>query len=378
MRIFFQFFFFILFICSALGQDTHKGLIVDKTTKQPLPFVNIGVVGKGMGTVSDEQGLFYLYLNDTKILSTDIIQISSLGYQTIEISVANAKFVWNKNSTIEMPPANIILNEVVVSDKELVPIVESIGYRSNGNGYLGYWKDDDALGGELATRIVANKVSRKLKSIEFEVLNNNSDSLLLRANIYDVNYNRDEPGKNLNTSTKNILHTLLRNELLVKIDLEPYEIYIENDFYVSLELVKRFGNEPFALALAASDGNSGSFRRYASQGKWEKVSDVNMAFYVETTYLVSQEKARKYETKIEKAKLKKRTVSGFTISGGKMISNVAVYNKRTKEVTSSDHSGRYTIHAIKNDILIFSKSRYKKVLVEIGKQQFANAILQLE
>lgn len=377
MRIVFQF-IFLLIINSVLGQDTYKGLVVDKTTKQPLPFVNIGVVGKGMGTVSDEQGLFYLYLNDNKILSNDIIQISSLGYQTIEISVANAKFVWNKNSTIEMLSANIILNEVVVSDKQLVPIVESIGYRSTGNGNLGYWKDDDALGGELATRIVANKVSRKLKSIEFEVLDNNSDSLLLRANIYDVNYNRDEPGKNLNTSAKNILHTLLRNELLVKIDLEPYEIYIENDFYVSLELVKRFDNESFALVLAASDGNSGSFRRYASQGKWEKVSDVNMAFYVETTYLGSQKKARKYETKIEKAQLKKRTVSGFTISGGKMVSNVAVYNKRTKEVTSSDHSGRYTIHAVKNDILIFSKNRYKKVLVEIGKQQFANAILQLE
>ncbi|MDO6471923.1 carboxypeptidase-like regulatory domain-containing protein [Maribacter sp. 1_MG-2023] len=107
MRIVFQF-IFLLIISSVLGQDTYKGLVVDKTTKQPLPFVNIGVVGKGMGTVSDENGLFYLYLDEMKIQNTDIVQFSSLGYQTIEMSVSNAKYILHEHSTIEMLSENIL------------------------------------------------------------------------------------------------------------------------------------------------------------------------------------------------------------------------------------------------------------------------------
>jgi len=60
--------------------------------------------------------------------------------------------------------------------------------------------------------------------------------------------------------------------LIVKIDLDPYDIYVEDDFYVSLELVKRFNDQPIGLVLAASDGQAGSFRRYASQGTWGKKS----------------------------------------------------------------------------------------------------------
>ncbi|WP_423998966.1 carboxypeptidase-like regulatory domain-containing protein [Maribacter sp. IgM3_T14_3] len=399
MRIVFQF-IFLLIISSVLGQDTYKGLVVDKTTKQPVPFVNIGVVGKGMGTVSDEKGLFYLYFNDNKILSTDIVQFSSLGYQTIEMSVSNAKYILHEHSKIEMRSENVLLDEVVVSNTLLVPIIKPVGYRSTDNNNFGYWKDNKALGGELATRIEVNNQKRKLSSLEFEILENLSDSLLLRVNVYDIGDNDGGPNQNLNKSNKNILYTLKKHEVIVKIDLEPYNILVNSSFYISLELVKRYNNKPVGLVLAAADKNDehvkrtnkkpiglgmtipekskGTYRRYSSQGKWIKVSNINMAFYLETKQLVSKDKAKKIEGKQKKDREKRRIVSGFTISGGKMVSNVAVYNKRTKEVTSSDHSGRYTIHAVKNDILIFSKNRYKKVLVEIGKQQFANAILQLE
>lgn len=81
---------FLICIYSVCGQDTYKGLVVNEVSKQPIPFVNIGVQSKRTGTVSDEKGIFYLYLDETKIQSTDIVQFSSLGYQTIEMSVSNA------------------------------------------------------------------------------------------------------------------------------------------------------------------------------------------------------------------------------------------------------------------------------------------------
>jgi len=103
-----------------------------------------------------------------------------------------------------------------------------------------------------------------------------------------------------------------------------------------------------------------------------------MAFYVETSVMVNQKKARRYEAKLAKTKLERNMISGYTLFGGRMISEVAVYNKRTKESTISDEKGRYAIHADKNDILYFTKPGHKTVFIKIGKQQFANAILPLQ
>lgn len=371
-------FIVLMMHCFVFGQKDYKGVVVNARTNEPIPFVNIGIVGKGVGTVSDEDGLFHLYIDENKIASTENIQFSSLGYQTIVLPVANVLYLLNEYLKIELTPSEIVLNEVVVSNKDKVPVVKSVGYRNTGEGNFGYWKDNDALGGELATRIVTFKERRKLKSLEFEILENLSDSLRLRVNFYDVATGSEKPYNNLNTSSRNILYTLHKNERIVKIDLEPFDIYIENDFYASLELVKRYDDKPIALVLAASDGKAGSYRRYVSQGAWEKISDVNMAFYVETLNMVSQKKAKKQEEKARKAQLELNMVSGFTVYNGRMIPGVEVFNKRTKQVVSSNSAGRYVIHANKNDVLYFSKSGYKQVYIEIGKQQFANAIMQLE
>ena len=104
-----------------------------------------------------------------------------------------------------------------------------------------------------------------------------------------------------------------RHELIVKVDLDPYEIYVEDDFFISLELVRQYSARPVALVLAASSNGAGSYRRYASQDSWNKISDLNMAFYVETALFVSQKKAAKREKRHDKKERELKMLSGFTI-----------------------------------------------------------------
>ena len=65
---------------------------MDAKTNEPIPYVNIGIVDKGVGTVSDEEGVFYLAFEDDEdeILMMEFVQFSSLGYQKIEMKVSNA------------------------------------------------------------------------------------------------------------------------------------------------------------------------------------------------------------------------------------------------------------------------------------------------
>ncbi len=371
------FLFSVLLRTTLFAQVQYSGTIVDAENKQSLPYVNIGILNKGIGTVTDELGRFSLRAEDKGISSSDTLQISSIGYKTITLTIEEIGFSSTQEEIIFMEPFVEQLNEVVITNKGFAPIIESVGYRNRGEDNYGYWKDNIALGGELATKITVNKKPRKLNTFEFEIAKNSADSLLIRVNFYDKDGRLGLPKSNLNTSKNSILYSLRKDEMIVKMDISPYNIYVEDDFYVSLELVEIYNNEDLELVLAATSSMEGSYRKYASQGKWEKISELNMAFYVETTRMVEQKKAKRYEAKIEKEKLKQRMISGFAIFGGKMIPGVAVLNKRTKEIVSTDASGKYTIHADDKDILYFTKPGYEKVLIKIGDQQFANANMQL-
>ncbi|MDT0539545.1 MULTISPECIES: carboxypeptidase-like regulatory domain-containing protein [Croceitalea] len=372
------FFIFSFYTILVGAQKDYKGRVVDATTKEPLAYVNIGIQEAGIGTVSDEEGLFHMYLEQDKFRTDEQIIFSSLGYETLYIPISEIQLVYNDYPEIALKPKLFELNEIVVSNKGERFIPDNVGYRNYGVKNYGYWKDNIALGGELATRIVVKSGLRKLNNFEFEVWHNPSDSLLLRVNIYDDNGGSNKPGINLNTSSKNILTTVKTDDKMVKVDLRPFDIYVMNDFIISLELLKIYGDEELGLVLLASLNQFGSYRKYASQDNWESLSDTNMAYYVQSELMVSEKLAQRFERKKEKKKKKQRTVSGFVIMKGKMISGVSVLNNRTKADTISDDGGRYIIPADKGDILTFSKEGYKDFSFEITDKITQNVVLRLK
>jgi len=52
--------FFIFCLSYINAQKDFKGRVIDAKTNEPIPFVNIGIIEEGVGTVSDEEGLFHL------------------------------------------------------------------------------------------------------------------------------------------------------------------------------------------------------------------------------------------------------------------------------------------------------------------------------
>lgn len=351
---------------------------MDANTSDALPYVNIGILNKGFGTVTDESGRFHLVIDTLVFNKDDIVQISSLGYETIRIPIGQIKAADKDFTKILMKSTEIELDEVVLSSDALVPITEFLGYRNYGEHNFGYWSKDAALGGELATKVNTRQGRRQLNNLEFEVWENPSDSLLIRVNIYDTGRGLlGTPGKNLNKSQENIFYTLPSGRNIVTIDLNPYELYVEDDFFVSLELLKIYGNQKVGLVLAASNNEGSTFRKYASHGEWELISEIQMAYYLQTSPYVKQKKASRFEAKVEQIRQKKPTLSGFAIFRGQMVSNVTVVNQRTRETVQTDESGRYTIEADKGDVILFSKEGYKKMVLKVQKHKFGNAILKL-
>lgn len=373
-----RFFLVGLFISlSGFAQKDYKGIILDTNTKEPIPYVNIAIVEDRLGTVSNEEGIFHLEMNPMDFKGKKI-QFSCLGYETKEIYVESAEMMFNGYPRILMKPYVHALEGIILTDANGRFFNDEIGYRNYGNNIFGYWKEGTSLGAELATRIKAKKGLRKLKTFEFEVWHTNLDSLLVRVNFYDVNRKKGgKPGVNLNKSRKNILFTITKNTKIAKIHLESFNIYTENDFIASLELLEVFGEGDIELMLAGTLNTPGSFRRYTSMGQWERLSH-SMAYHISSDLFVEDGKYQRVENKAKRSESKKSYITGFVLEMGRPVANVKVSNTNTKAVVVTDAKGRYKIEANRNDTLHFFKDGFKQAYKQVGTKPTLNANLYRE
>ena len=279
--------YLILFIfCSsfvglAQYQVTIEAFILDYATKKPVPYVNIGFVEKSIGTVTDENGAFKLIYDEDEISLKDVLQISALGYETTKVSPRQLVRLLTNTDKIYLNPKPEILEEVVITNENRKKV--SLGDMDPDYSAIGYWKDRNALGGEIATILDIKKKNTRLKNIKFSVLENQSDSLKVRVNVYE--YKRGFPTEKI--ITDNIFHTISQKEGDVNIDLEPYNIKVDKDCVIGIELVKVYG-ETIEFAISGKLRKGTSYKRYVSQDKWSRNSNIGMSFGVQATIPVKE------------------------------------------------------------------------------------------
>lgn len=276
---------FIVFLISLLSyaqyEITIEALVIDETTKSPIPYVNIGFVQKGIGTVSNEKGYFVLKYDEESVWEKELLQFSVLGYETFNVEANKLFDLLSETNKIYLKPKALSLEEILIT--EVITEDKQIGTLNTSGGTIGYWKDKVALGGEIATRLRIKKKKSRLKELNIRVLENLSDSLRLRINVYD--YDKRRPGRNL--LNVNIFHSISVKKGIEKIDLRPYNIIVNSDVIVSIEVVEVFGDQiGFVVGGLKKTGitNASTYTRYISQDKWKKIDGVAMNFSVLTSY----------------------------------------------------------------------------------------------
>jgi hypothetical protein len=110
----------VLSYCHSFGQANQivlTGKVFDKATQEPLPYATVSIKGKSIGVVTNQLGEFTFnffdqYLNDT-------LMISMMGYETYMCVIKNLED--RDNLLFKLELKTIILNEIVITDKELTP-----------------------------------------------------------------------------------------------------------------------------------------------------------------------------------------------------------------------------------------------------------------
>ncbi|MBA4303648.1 MAG: hypothetical protein C0424_05430 [Sphingobacteriaceae bacterium] len=252
------FFLAVLTASPLCGQNiVLKNRTVDDRGGAGIAYVNIGLNGKNVGTVSDERGFFKLELPANA--ADDTLLFSCIGYETLKVPVEVLK-------ELGMP--------VVMSRKAAyLPEVQVTSGRTKEQ-FFGYFTESPVLQAGFNQNILGKECGVLMRSKRRAVLDQvqinfgkcTYDSVNFRLNVY----HKKADGSFENILKQPIVLSFSKIELkeTLAIDVKPYNIEVLGEFMVSVEYVQDLG--PGTLYFK-SKMNKTSYIRSTSQANWVEI-----------------------------------------------------------------------------------------------------------
>lgn len=224
MKVFFLLFPFLVFS----QQNVAKGLVLDKVTNEPIPYVNISILESTIGTSSDDDGSFSLEIKEEDI--NKIVSLSSLGYESSKIPVS----LFLKSEEIFLNPKTEVLEEVVIKDKfeEKTKTVNKIEDSDLCHGF-GSFAENPWIIALYFPYKDAYEETEFLKSIKFHFGNFKNKKAKFRLRLFTVG--KDSlPDKDI--LKENVIVELKKKQKEAVVDVADYDIIFPREgFYVAFE-----------------------------------------------------------------------------------------------------------------------------------------------
>lgn len=250
-----------------------EGVVKDAKTNQPLPYVNVGIIGRGIGTVTDSAGRYKL---NVKGREADTLKLSMIGYVPAIYKVA--AFTNDVHKTILLQPSVTQLKEVKVRNRKWKEGLLGNDSKSESTN-AGF--NSNRLGYEIGTIIKIKKAPTYLKRFNVHITDAPAYPVKLRLNFYSIK--KGMPDQLL--QNENIYVDVLPGQKDIQVNLEPYMIYVDNNFFASLEWIANSKGHGLMFSAYLSIFGSGAvISRETSQANWEKVGLAGIAFNVLAEY----------------------------------------------------------------------------------------------
>ena len=256
----------LLLIASAAAQPI-SGRVTDSRTHAALPYANIGVVGKALGTVADEQGAYTLAFQQS--LAAETVRISSLGYAPRSLTLAELAAQPN----VALAPEAVPLAEVRVQGKAGFRRTHTLG--NTGNSEMATnTLTNTSLGGQVGTVIKLSRRPTRLVNAVFNIARSSPGQVTFRVNIYRLGPD------GLPTETKLLSRDVIVTSPIVRgpitVDLSANQLVLNEDFFLAIELLKWKNASPtgaeFAFSASLGYFHNEIYSRFVSQAAWKRAS----------------------------------------------------------------------------------------------------------
>lgn len=111
-------------ICLFAQNNFFNGKVFDFETKEPLPFANIFIEGKSIGTISNSQGEFALDLEIAN--NNDSVIFSYMGYENFKVSTKDIKefeSIYLQKSLLKLPNVSVYAQNLTA--KDIIKLIET-------------------------------------------------------------------------------------------------------------------------------------------------------------------------------------------------------------------------------------------------------------
>lgn len=264
----------ICLVWTTSFSQSIQGQTIDQATMEPIPFVNVGILHQQMGTVSDENGHFSLSL--AGLDPTDTLKISSIGYETLVYTIAEARDFIEKKA-YSLAPKEVMLDEVVIVPKDYK--LRTVG-NDNTPDFMQAGFTENKLGYELGVKMKSRKPAF-IEEIYIEIASCTYDTIFYRLNIYEMV--DGVPGRNILRQPIYLTYTQDEVQELLTVNIKEQYIRVDGPFIVSLELVKDLGEGKLMLKTGVM--NNKTWHRETSQAEWASIG-----FGVGISALINEEK----------------------------------------------------------------------------------------
>lgn len=253
-------------LSSRAVAQTVAGTILNTATQQPIPFVNVGLPRRGLGTVSDEQGRYQLPYNPA--YATDTVRISSVGFQAKLLPFAALL----AGPDVGLMPAEVQLAEVSVTAAGAYRELRTVGLAKPSPSF-DFHMISNELGTEIGTLMHLERRPALLQTLNVAVVKNEAGPLTFRLNLYRLGPTGQPTTEKL--LPHDVFVTATPQAGVLSVDLRTDHLVLNEDFVLALEWVKSpAGTAPDATKRISFGGamkhGAQLYFRNTSQGAWVK------------------------------------------------------------------------------------------------------------
>jgi hypothetical protein len=296
-----------LLCVSALTINAQEltGVVKDKNQKG-VPYVNIGIPAKAFGIITDDNGNFKLKITSEK--ETDTLQITSIGYYPLVMSVGDFKKACQANTPIIVTEEVYQLATTVVRPDEYetkvlgttsvadLECVNLSGLKQKDTASVRRYKEK-GISEKSAGIEIGNKISIKkgqetfIDKIQFKACLGENDTAIFRINIYS----EGKTVKRVLTPIGMVKVVNSNNELkepiIIKsigktqvheIDVSKQNIQVTDDFIIALECIYSSNSQMNIGAKPAMFGSTDLLIRESIMDEWVKIPMINLTFIAAT------------------------------------------------------------------------------------------------
>jgi len=249
-------------------EQTITGQVTDENGVS-LDYVNIGIVGTTVGTVSDSLGQFSLYLKNRAVVENGRLRFSIIGYKSQDFPVKN--LLPEEPLLIKLTSSVFDLKEVVVRPERKKR--KTIGKKKTSTKrYVNFSissKKNQNLGSEIGKKFkLPSRKANYLEELQFYVHANDFEKVKFRINIYSIKKGR--PDQLLNR--EKIITTLSNKKTgWITVDLSSYQLAFKQNIIIGIEWIEHSKTgKRLSLPIIVPSLGATHYYKYGSQSDWKR------------------------------------------------------------------------------------------------------------